>query len=144
MDTMKRLSFLLSIVLLLFAKQSVEAASNVKVTTNNNGTTETHVRIETNGEVKSFDTKGDEDVDWTSGDGQSSVKINSNTKNPTPTPTKSESKTSIGVSQDTDSDTDDKATPTATMDDKKTQDIKPFSFSDLLDHIFAFFGFKKR
>ena len=78
---MKRLSFLLSIVLLLFAKQSVQATSNVKVTTNSNGTTETHVRIETNGEVKSFDTKGDEDVDWTSGDGQSSVKINSNTKN---------------------------------------------------------------
>lgn len=49
--------------------------SNVTTTNSNSRTT---VHIENNGEVKDFDTNGDESVDWQSSDGKSSVKINNN------------------------------------------------------------------
>lgn len=63
-----------------------EVSVNIQNDNNSSTTTQqssssvtTDVRIETNGEVKEFHTEGNEDVDWTSDDGKSSVKINSNT-----------------------------------------------------------------
>lgn len=55
-------------------QNTVDSSSNSDTTT----TSESNVRIETNGEVKEFNTTGDESVDWTSPDGKSSVKINNN------------------------------------------------------------------
>lgn len=145
---MKRLYFILStLALLVAARQTVHATNSVKITTNGNTSSETHVRIETNGEVKSFDTKGDQDVDWTSEDGQSSVKIDSTTGNNTPTPTTSsrtQIKTNINVKQNSsnDNNSDDKLTPTKT-EHKVTQTKSSFSLSDLFKNLFDFIFGKK-
>lgn len=60
------------------ATTSVSVQNTVDSTSNSESTStsQSHVRIETNGEVKEFNTNGNETVDWKSDDGKSSVKIN--------------------------------------------------------------------
>lgn len=62
---------------------SIIVENNVTTVTNTNtdGTSKSHVRIETNGKVNEFNTSGNETVDWKSEDGKSTVKINSNGTN---------------------------------------------------------------
>lgn len=140
MDIMKRVTFLLSVVLFLIAKHTTYAANSVTVTNSGNGTSETHVKIETDGEVKSFDTTDGENVDWTSDDGKSTVKITTNTKNPTPAQTsQTKNKTEIRVNQSND---DNSPTPTK-GEGKTTQKVQMFSLADFFKNIFAFFGFRK-
>lgn len=139
MDIMRRISFFLSIALLLVARHAAYATNSVTITNSGNGTSETHVKIDTNGEVKSFDTTDGENVDWTSDDGQSTVKINTTTKSPTST---SQTRTEIDR---TDSDKDDTITPTPTkVGDKATEERQSFSLSDFFRGIFSFFGFGKK
>lgn len=138
MDIMRYISFFLSIALLLVARHSAYATNSVTITNSGNGMSQTHVKIDTNGEVKSFDTTDGENVDWTSEDGQSTVKINNTTKNPTPT-----SQTGAEIDR-TDSDKDDVITPTpAKVDVKATAGRQSFFLSDFFKSILAFFGFSK-
>ncbi len=110
--------------------------SNVNSSTTNTSTvnSNTKVHIETNGEVKDFNTSGDESVDWQSSDGKSSVKINNNAK-VTPKPT--EDKPSATPTQSTASaqqqDTEHKAAVTT----------HGFSLGDFFKKIFSIFGFSK-
>ena len=70
--------FLLSMSSLAYAAESTTSVSiNNTVDSSSNVTTssESHVRIEVNGEVKEFNTSGNQKVDWESEDGKSSVKI---------------------------------------------------------------------
>jgi hypothetical protein len=139
MDIMRYLSFLLSIILLLVARQSAYATNSVTITNSGTGTSQTHVKIDTNGEVKSFDTTDGEEVDWTSDDGQSTVKINTTTKNPIPT---SQTRTEAGR---TDTDKEGTITPTPTKEeDKATEERQSFSLSDFFRDMFSFFGFGKK
>ncbi|MBI5044403.1 MAG: hypothetical protein HZC02_00575 [Candidatus Levybacteria bacterium] len=78
-----------------------------KTSSGDSTTSESHVTIENNGEVKTFDVTGDESIDWTSDDGKSTVKINAQTITPSPkasmspTVTKNEeSKSTVSLSQD--------------------------------------------
>ncbi len=118
-------------------KTNGNSSSHVNVvsktsSTNGNTTSSNHVTIENNGEVKSFDTEGDDSVDWTSDDGKSTVKINSKTvtSSPTATTTPKPSK-------------DEEDTPSSSAhEEKKTEKI---SISQLLktifQNIFPFFHF---
>ncbi len=75
---------LIALLLLTMAKvtyastSSVTINSNINSDGNSSNTSESHVRIETNGVVKEFNTSGNESVDWKSEDGKSSVKIDGN------------------------------------------------------------------
>jgi hypothetical protein len=110
--------------------------SNVNSSTTNTSTinSNTKVHIETNGEVKDFNTSGDESVDWQSTDGKSSVKINNNAKvtskptedKPSATPTQS---TASAQQQET--------------EHKKPSTTHSFSLSDFFKSIFSIFGFSK-
>ena len=112
--------------------------SNVTTTNTNSRTT---VHIENNGEVKDFDTNGDESVDWQSNDGKSSVKINNNsakvqsnsTQKITTTPTVTPKPTS-----DEDGDDDREATHSTTIAPKKMSVNHSF-ISSLLSWIANFF-----
>ncbi len=72
---------LLALLLLTMAKVTYASTSSVTINSNtsSNGesstTSESHVRIETDGVIKEFNTSGNESVDWRSEDGKSSVKI---------------------------------------------------------------------
>ncbi|MBI2611208.1 hypothetical protein HYW54_00490 [Candidatus Gottesmanbacteria bacterium] len=89
---MKRMFFLLSLVFLVFPL-SVLAESRVNVSTDINSSSTTDVTIEVNGEKKTFHAEGDEDINWTSDDGKSSVKINSNEgTSPSPKPSRADAK----------------------------------------------------
>lgn len=89
------------------------SSSSTNVIQNSSGTSKTTIRVETNGEVHEFEAEGDESINWTSDDGNSSVKVNNNsssnsvsvtssangetvvsTSNITPTPTQGEEKKS--------------------------------------------------
>lgn len=110
--------------------------SNVNSSTTNTATvnSNTHVHIETNGEVKDFNTSGDESVDWKSDDGKSSVKINGNsttkvTPNPTgekPSATPTESTNSAKQSSDL---------------HKSSSNSHGFSLAEFFRKIFSLFGF---
>lgn len=95
----------------------------------------TNIRLEKNGDVKTFETNGDEDISWESEDKSSQVKVNAsqrttqndNQTKPTPTP-KDE--------KDTTKDTDE-------QDNKQNQkDIstEPFSLSSIFDSLRTFFS----
>ncbi len=81
-------------------ESSVEINTNSKTTTSQSSSVKstTDVHIEINGETKDFHSDGNENVEWKSDDGKSSVKINntnvSNTNtSPTTTPSSSVSAT---------------------------------------------------
>jgi hypothetical protein len=107
--------------------------SNVNSSTTNTTmvNSNTRVHIETNGEVKDFNTQGDESVDWQSEDGKSSVKINKNSK-VTPEPTKEE--TSVSPTQSTSS-AQQKAT--------EHNASHGFSLAEFFKKIFSFFRFSR-
>lgn len=84
---MKRLILFLYIIPFVFpAFIFAESRVNINVSSDTNSsstntsqnTSTTDVTIEVNGEKKTFHAEGDEDINWTSADGKSSVKINSN------------------------------------------------------------------
>ena len=94
--------FFVLIILFVFPTQvSAYVTSEVRVDSNverssentNSATSTTDVVIEVNGEKKEFHSDGNEDINWISEDGKSSVKINSNSdikptnseKSPSPT-----------------------------------------------------------
>lgn len=139
MDIMKKYSFLFALSLLFLSRAAAQAINTVTVTNSGDSTSETHVRIETDGEVNSFDSTDGEEVDWTSSDGQSSVKINSKTSTVSPKPTE-QTKSTITPSTDelVESDSDDDA-PKDAVTVKKS-----FSLSEFFKGIFKFFGFGKK
>lgn len=59
----------------------VNSNVNQSSTTTNNVNSHTQVHIENNGEVKDFNSDGNQSVNWQSSDGKSSVKINANGSN---------------------------------------------------------------
>lgn len=143
----------------LLTIKSAQAATSVDISNNEEGSTsrvtiksntsstngstssKSHVRIETNGQVKEFNTTGDEEVNWTSGDGKSSVKINTQSTN-----------------SDDSNNTDQKESEDINNSDKEKQEKKTtsqsnprsesnatsestFSLSSIINAIFSFFGF---
>lgn len=123
----------------------VTVNNSTSTSNNTSTTTQNHVRIETNGEVKSFDTTGDQSVDWTSDDGKSSVKINSKTVTP--------STTQKSSSQSTNSDNETKE-----LKEKESTPISPskqqtkvkaaqsfnFDFGAFFAKLFSFFGLARK
>lgn len=91
---MKLPHFIIPIILLALttpfalAKTSIEISNNASnssnrvsvknnvSTSNSNSSSETKVRIEQNGEVKTFEASGDEDINYQSEDGSTKVNIN--------------------------------------------------------------------
>lgn len=144
--------FFLGILAIFFPVHNAYASTKVNYTnsvvvhsaSNSSVNNETHVRIETNNEVKEFNTKGNESVHWQSEDGKSSVNITTSTTQPTVTQ-KSQSESEISVSQNDDS--EDKKEVTHEQSIKasgKTTSLKQFSLFDLFEIIFSFFGFSKK
>lgn len=69
------------VIFCIFPALSVEskavlAASSVMINNISSSQSTTDVKIETNGQVNTFHTEGNETVDWKSTDGKSTVKIN--------------------------------------------------------------------
>lgn len=100
---MKKILFLFSVVSLVFptaifasSEVSVNVSNDTQSSSQTSGSSTTEVIIEVNGEKKTFRANGDEDVEWKSEDGKSSVIINKNAevtpKSVTPSP-----KTTIAV-----------------------------------------------
>ena len=97
---MKKLLFYSPAILLTFLLTSPQVSArtsiNVNSTTNGTGSTvrvesntnqssdvslnqsnsETKIRLEQNGEVKTFEARGDEDISWDSEDGSASIRVN--------------------------------------------------------------------
>ncbi|CAN5169479.1 hypothetical protein BH09PAT1_BH09PAT1_0520 [soil metagenome] len=137
------LAFIFSALTLVGLKSIAHAETSVNVSNNTSGNNTTHVsvnsnvnsnsqttitgnsttniHIENNGEVKDFNTNGDESVDWKSSDGKSSVKINTNR------PTVSQTPTSTKESVDDNDDVTLTASPSVTQSPAKSA-IKSNSF----------------
>lgn len=71
---------------------NINQNSEFNSNTSNSINSQTHVTITTNGDTKTFETNGDESINWKSDDGKSQVSINNRsvrgvtTITPTPTP----------------------------------------------------------
>jgi len=140
MDIMNKYSFLFALSILFLSTADTQATNTVTVTNNGSSKSETHVRIETDGEVNSFDSTDGEEVDWTSDDGKSTVKINTKTTSTsTPTPTSQAKPSMISPTDDVEEDKTSDDTPK----DPSSQN-KSFSLSDFFKGIFSFFGFGKK
>lgn len=106
------------------------STSSVKVNSNSsNGSNQTDVRIEENGEVKSFSSSGDEDINWQSEDGSTKVEVNNKSTSPTVTSSTSmKSKTSVKVKTDTnkndEANTDDKKDESKNSEEEKVETNK--------------------
>lgn len=123
------------------------ATSTVSVTNNVSGSsvnqvstsgTNTDIRIESNGKVKTYHSSGSEDVNIKSDDGNSSVTIN-NSGNNTPPPTTSTRSTTIrtnvnGVNITTESTAS--ATPSSTMAPYYPPIPQTFNLFDFLRNLF--------
>lgn len=113
------------------AQVIVNSNTRSSSTTSTSDTSNTHVRIESNGVIREFNTSGGESVDWTSDDGKSSVKINTQLTN-TPTPkiqTSSPSPSGAPSAQDRD------------LSSKKSQSNHGFSLLEFFKSVLSFFGF---
>lgn len=111
--------------------------SNVNSSTTNTTTinSNTRVHIETNGEVKDFNTTGDESVDWKSDDGKSSVKINGNSSTTKVTPNPTGEKPSATPTEST------KSAQQSVLEHKTPSVTHAFSLADFFKKIFSLFGF---
>lgn len=125
-----KISVLISFLVLGLAFPGMIVAKN-SVTIINNGSTnsKTDVSIETDGDKQEFHTEGDEDVDWTSADGKSSVKIDSNSSNSTSNTNNSSANihTNVNVTSNTGNNTRNKPTvpPKPTTPTEPTAPPKP-------------------
>jgi len=141
MNTMKKYSFFLTLGLLIFGAGYAHAENTVRVSSNGNGNSETHVRIETDGEVNTFDSTNGEEVDWTSDDGKSTVTITKNGLSSSPTPSAQAKPTNTATRETKELESDNDT-------DKSKNEVKPikisFSLSEFFKGIFSFFGFNQK
>gem|GEM_PF-2599823 len=149
-------ALVISLLSLIGLKQVAHAETSVNVNTNSGGGNTTHVsvnsnvksssistttvnsntkvHIESDGEVKDFNTTGDESVNWESEDGKSSVKINSNPQaNPEPTSKLTEKPTLTP-----------RGTESAKIKSAPAKNASYSFFQNVLEKFFSFFGFFRK
>ena len=97
---------------------------------------ETKIRLEQNGEVKTFETTGDEDINWNSEDGSAKVEVKSSESTNVTTQNSENKDSSVKITNDNkeSSEEDDK------KDNSEKNEEESFSFSSVVDSIRSFFS----